>query len=405
MTGRTRGGSNAGLLALGALLVLAALRRPIFGAPGDGLFASYREQTYQAVTLAFNWIDLGPVRRGLGGTVARLLSDDPMLAAAWFHVLFAVCVAAGTVALLRGWGGSRWERLAAATVALGLMLRWSDDFGRTDIAVAALLVGATLAARAGRDAVAAAAVAVSVLVHETGFVYGLPLLLALRFARAGRIAGWRTTLVALAILAGGAAAWGLVSALSPTDASGAVAIVRSRFEPAFHVDTAIYYATSGLRGVATSLCQNRIDPLYALHFASALAVVAAAAVASASGRTVRPAVLALAAIPPFVFLYVVANDMARWTMFSCLNVWLVASVAPPRAARRPAHGRLACAAALAFLALSSARFENSAPAIYIPSPLLERAVRKVVGGRSPPIEEVLPVCDPAWRSAIGNGAR
>ena len=92
-----------------------------------------------------------------------------------------------------------------------------------------------------------------------------------------------------------------------------VDVVRSKFAPHVVVDWAIYFAVSGARGVQTSICQNLTDPSYWVHPLGGLVVLAVVAV-GLSGDPARdwPA-MAVAALPPFLFLVVVANDTSRWT--------------------------------------------------------------------------------------------
>ena len=103
----------------------------------------YSPLLYQAATLGFNYFELGAVRRGLGGSIVHLLSRDILLATVYFHLLAAAAVAAGATLVFARLTAPLATRLAFVFVALAIMLRWAEDAGRTDMAVAALLAFAT----------------------------------------------------------------------------------------------------------------------------------------------------------------------------------------------------------------------------------------------------------------------
>ena len=214
------------------------------------------------------------------------------------------------------------------------MLRWAEDPGRTDLAVAALLVAAALAFQAKQLVLSCLCVGLSLGVHETGLVFGLSLLAALLLDGARwRQVPRRTAAAGLLVLAAFVALYLLLGMLPHADVATMVSVVRSHFPTHEYVDWAIYFAVSGSRGVRTSICQNLGDPTYPLHLATGLGVIAIFIALLRNGaKPSLPAAL-LAAVPPFLFLSVVANDLSRWTVLAALNVWLLGAVGA--ASRRP----------------------------------------------------------------------
>jgi hypothetical protein len=133
-------------------------------------------------------------------------------------------------------------------------------------------------------------------------------------------------------------------------------------------------------------------------------VLALAAVASSRAPADDWSTTALATLPPFLFLAVVANDISRWTNLASFNLWLL--LAPAQDARvemrRPRW--LAPIAAVLFLALSHPKYGPEFP-IYAGSPLIERVVRELGGPRTPSFAESLQRCDPTWRDVLDRAPR
>lgn len=371
-----------------------------------GDYADVRMQVlYQAATLGFNYIEFGAVRRGLGGSIARLLSDDLILATITFHFLSALGVALTVVWLFRGLAAASLTRCAFAVTALVIMVRWGVDGGRTDMAVACLLGCTAIAFRRGHPALGAACVGLGLFIHESSLIFGVPLLAALvmqgggwsRLARRQQLAGGAALALALAVYAG-------MGALPRADAATMVAAVRGKLIAHEHVEWAMYYALSGLRGVETSLCQNVTDPSYWVHPTSGLVVMALAGVALLGRQRTQWTWALLAALPGFVFLCVVANDASRWAMFGCFNIWLMAASAPApvTAVDGMGRGRLGLALAIALIPLVLYQPAKIEYRIYAPSPLIERVVRELGGARTPSVAEALERCDPSWTEVL-NG--
>ncbi len=358
---------------------------------------------YQAGTLAFSYFEFGAIRRGLGGSIAQLLSTDPQRATIAFHFVSAAAVAGVAVLLLRRAQASTTPASVFALVMLVIMLRWGDDGGRTDMAVAALLGGATLAFKRSRPAAAAACIAIGLFIHETAFIFGWPLLAALvlqaggwrALSRRDRLAGTAWLLGALVVYVG-------MRFLPQTDVRTMVETVRGRLPPHEHVEWALYYALSGTRGVVTSICQNLSDPSYWVHPASGMVVVGLVGSALLPDHAASWRRALVAALPGFVFLSVFANDMSRWAMFASFNVWLLCVAAPVAQSTKPPGRRLALGIAAAIVLVPLVLYRPSIVAyrIYAPSPFIEAVVRKLGGPRTPSVEEALQRCDPGWREVL-----
>jgi hypothetical protein len=271
--------SRSRLAAWGFFVLLVALStRLLASAVWRGvLLTDESPLLYHAAAIGFSYFDVGFVRRGLAGSVVSLLGPDRLLGTAVFHVLCAAAVAGGAAILflrlrLRLPAGGRWVYVL---LFVALMLRWAEDPGRTDLAVAALLVAAVLAFQAKQLVLSCLCLGLSLGVHETGLVYGLSLFAALLLDGARwRQVPRRTGAAGLLVLAAFVALYLLLGMLPHADVPTMVSVVRSRFPTNEYVDWAIYFAVSGSRGVRTSICQNLGDPTYPLHLATGLGVIA-----------------------------------------------------------------------------------------------------------------------------------
>jgi hypothetical protein len=392
------------LVALSTRLLASAVRRGV-------LLTDESPLLYHAATLAFNYFDFGSVRRGLAGSVVYLLGPDRLLGTAVFHVLCAAAVAAGAATLFLHLRLRAPARGVYVLLFIALMMRWAEDPGRSDLAVAALLVAAALAFQARKLVLSCLCVGLSLVVHETGLVFGLSLLGALlldggRWRQVPRRAAAFGSLVLAAFVA----LYVLLGMLPHADVATMAAVVRSHFPTHEYVDWAIYFAVSGSRGVHTSVCQNLGDPTYPLHLATGLGVIAIfIALLRNEGKPPLPAAL-LAAVPPFLFLSAVANDLSRWAVLAALNVWLVGAVgasdpaadaveAAPRPWRWPV---VRIGTALLVIPLIHPKTWPIQDPIFSPSPVIDRVVQEVGGPKTPRFRAALARCDADWRSVLGD---
>jgi hypothetical protein len=178
-------------------------------------------------------------------------------------------------------------------------------------------------------------------------------------------------------------------------------VVRAKFAPTKYVDWAVYFALSGTRGLRTNLCQNLADPTYWMHPAGGLLLIALTMMALGWNLRREVTLTALAAVPAFIFLSIITNDISRWAMFAMFNVWLLHAVAHHREGRRTISERGALLAAVALLVLTSNRIAPKPTLIYSPSPVLERiAVLLFRTPLTPTVEEALARCDPTWHDFV-----
>jgi len=407
--------SRSRLAAWGFFVLLVALStRLLASAVWRGvLLTDESPLLYHAAAIGFSYFDVGFVRRGLAGSVVSLLGPDRLLGTAVFHVLCAAAVAGGAAILflrlrLRLPAGGRWVYVL---LFVALMLRWAEDPGRTDLAVAALLVAAVLAFQAKQLVLSCLCLGLSLGVHETGLVYGLSLFAALLLDGARwRQVPRRTGAAGLLVLAAFVTLYLLLGMLPHADVPTMVSVVRSRFPTNEYVDWAIYFAVSGSRGVRTSICQNLGDPTYPLHLATGLGVIAIfIALLRNRARPSLPAAL-LAAVPPFLFMSAVANDLSRWTMLAALNVWLLSAVSAcdlaedaDGADRRPwRRTALRIGTAMLVIPLIHPKTWRIQDPIFSPVPVIDHALQEVGGPRTPRFRVALARCDADWRSVLGD---
>ena len=341
------------------LVLIAGSTRLLVAAQRQGnLLEPYSPLLYQAATLGFNYFELGAVRRGLGGSIVHLLSRDILLATVYFHLLAAAAVAAGATLVFARLTAPLATRLAFVFVALAIMLRWAEDAGRTDMAVAALLAFATSrddrnGARSWPARVSGSASSSTSRARSSAFrswprsrfgrdLPPSPAGSGTAARRSSRSRSLRTRPIAL---------------LPHASVGTMVDVVRSKFAPHVVVDWAIYFAVSGARGVQTSICQNLTDPSYWVHPLGGLVVLAVVAVGLSEDPARDWPAMAVAALPPFLFLVVVANDTSRWTNLASFNLWpMLAATRTPR--RAPCRSTLASRLAAA-LSVSAAEPSTS----------------------------------------------
>jgi hypothetical protein len=391
------------------LLCLASSRFLVSSLLSGNLFSENSPIFYQAATLGFNYFEFGAVRRGLGGSLAYLLSDNLLVGTIRFHMLMAAAVAATVATLFYRLDLTAARRLAFAVVSLAIMLRWAGDAGRMDMAIATFLALSTIAVQRGRLDWASAAVGAGIFVHESSLIFGGPLLVALVLMHGG-LRGFSAAVkiraaLALAIALG---CYALMGYLPHSDVQSMVDTVRSKLMPHLHVDWALYFAVSGTRGVATSICQNWTDPSYWTHPFGGAVVLVVVYVALAGRRKNEIPIMLIAAIPPFAFLCIVANDTARWTMLASFNLWLVSSSAARTEKQTFIPSWLALAAALILLPLilPASRIAKAIlndwieQPIYSGSPAIEWVLQKAGAPRTPSLDVALERCDPDWRRVL-----
>lgn len=403
-----RGTRAAAALLLGVLL-LAASGRFFFTAWRNHGLAPLREVflQYKAATLAVDFVDFGAVHRGLGGSLARLLTSDAVDAAIAFHFASALGVACVLAILFARFQASVVRRFAFALVALALMMRWGEDGGRTDLAIVALLGVATLAWLSGRLATAALALGLGLFIHETSFILGVPLLAACAWRDASRgDLTWQRLRAPLVVLGAFLALYVAFPWLPHSSNAEIVTRVRERVGHNEAVDVALYFALAGFRGVQAAICQNAKDPAAPMHVAMGLIVIAVTALALTSWRGANRWMVLLAGLPGYLLLAGVANDHARWTLYACLALWLFA-ISAPQAAPFSSDRRVARADVVGLAAASILVVVLVPPAnrdiwrVVSPVPRIDQWLYRPGSPKALGFADGVARCDPDWRDVLG----
>ena len=359
---------------------------------------------YHAGTLALNYADFGVVRRGLGGSLVRLLNGDLLRATAIFHVISALAVSSVACVLFARLRRNGWQQAAFAMVLVALMVRWAEDAGRTDMAVAALIGVAAILLVGGRPALAVLCAGVGLAIHESAFVFGIPLMLALLLDGAR----WRripmpALAAALALLAAILVLYAAIPLFPHATAETMAAAVQDRLPRSVIVDWAIYFGVSGSRGVRMSMCQNRIDPTYLRHALSGALVIGVVLLVLRARCRPSWGSAAIACGVPYVFLCIVANDTSRWAYLGAFNAWLLCALVPTETARTDLRGdRLRLVGAASLVALVHPAFLKADTMIYVPAPIIDRVAQHFGGPKMPRFVSIIERCDPDWRSVLGG---
>ncbi|MEH3159066.1 MAG: hypothetical protein PGN08_09110 [Sphingomonas taxi] len=398
------------LAVAGLLMLVAGLRAPLFTVLQAGqvkaIAALNAWMYYNVAFLSANFLDAGFVRRGLGGTIAALLSRDPDTGAFLFHLLSAGLLIAALLVL--GWRLFRAASWPAAAFMLlfcvvspQLFLGWGNDIARTDMAVIGCIAFAAIALDAGRPAMAAALLVFGFMVHETAIIFGLPLLFAVAVMRQGDgLRGARPLLPhalgLVAVIVGLVLVQGLVT--PETDV-----FVRSMVdhtpapESAWYRDLrdcAIYMMVTGLRGLKTAMCYNVYYDAYG--FMVVFSVLVTLANGLALGLERRWGVFAVAILAPVLFMDLVANDIGRWVKFACASSWILSALLQERGVVRIGGMRLA----LGVLLLGGLLFMGSSR-VHTVNRMSEALALRLGYPVAPEVGDWMTHCDPDWRSVVG----
>jgi hypothetical protein len=359
--------------------------------------------SYSAAVLSLNYFDFGFVRRGLGGTVVYLLGTNRLSATAVFHVLSSICLSVVASVVFARMRRPPLQVISFAVLLIALTLRWTQDLGRTDVLMAALIALTAIAFR--KPLIACSLVAVGLFIHEVSVIYGIPLLGALWLDQ-GRwremsikpsLGGGAVLLAALALYA----SLGLMPHAAPEEMVDVVRnVMPQRSWAREQVDIAIYFAVSELRGIRTAICQNAIDPTYSLHLMTGLLTIGSFIVALKDkyGPSIYTALLV--SVPSFIFLGVIATDISRWANLAAFNVWLLCAMS---SGERGCSRGFADPVKLLIAALIVPLIcIHKWPAVHFfaPMPAVDHVIQKL-GGPRPPLE-ALPRCDPGWRAVLGD---
>ena len=379
----------------------------------DNAFAHVaRMAVYNRTVIASNYFNDGFVRRGLGGTIAVLLSDH-WSRSIWLFMAFSLLLLLVPLALILR---RLAERLTVGqTTYLSLVLAlspqtffgWSRDPGRTDLLVGGCLALSVLAWQSGRRALAVAVILIGVLAHETAVVYGLPLLAAMAIIdlRSGALNRSEAIRLALTAAVGVAVIVLLQMALSaPPQVTARNMLDQApalRHDPEHRLwrDIAIYMAVGGSRALQTALCYNEISARYWPEFFGCLALLALYTLILPLRRHLL--IAALVMWVPAIFMMLIANDTGRWLKLGVLNGWMAASFLLLRghaAAQLSSRAMTAGAALLAGLLTMGITRDNNINAAY--GRLLQQ-----FGYRDRVALDVwMDTCDPQWRRYVYGGS-
>jgi len=405
-----RRGMHAPAAAVAGLAMVAIGCRPLMSAllaGSDGLEWIDRGSLYSRAVLVANYLQDGFVRRGLGGTIVALLSDDWRRSAVLFTIASMFWLAVPLALLLRQLGrrvGIAAMVFFAAVIALSpqTFLGWGWDLARTDTFAAGFVAWAAFAMVERRVGVAVACLLAGVLVHEVALIFGAPLVAVLtgRQVAAGGLDRRDGARAATALAIGFVTIAALQALFSPAPAVLAQHMLDAG-PPATDPEMlraksiAAYMQTAGLRGVRSAVCFNLAgSPRYAIWAAIGLVVLGLYQPMLLLGR--RWSAFLLVAVAPALLLTVLANDSGRWVQLGVLNAWLLAVVdrchAPPEA---PSARQMAAGAALltVLLLLGSTRIDRVNRL-----PMMVTAALGVQPG--PSFEAMIQRCDPQWQADL-----
>jgi hypothetical protein len=275
--------------------------------------------------------------------------------------------------------------------------------GRTDVLIAAFIILAASAMTNRKPAVACVWLAIGLMAHETAIIYGLPLVVALalrdRQYRSIPLAKYVTPTLILLIAV---AVYILADKFPHASVNTIVSTIQNELPREYLVDLGLYFSLSGIRGVHTAMCQNAHDPAYAVHLIEACILIVLASFATSHWPWGRGFWLAiLVSLPPFIFLWIVATDHARWITLSMLNIWLLGVTdREPRKLEQPLIflAEIACAALVLILHYpKNARIENR---LVSPSLIMERVANKFGIASSPGFRATMVSCDSNWREVL-----
>jgi hypothetical protein len=178
--------------------------------------------------------------------------------------------------------------------------------------------------------------------------------------------------------------------------------IRAKLPPGNDVDLALYFNLGGGRGVRTAMCQNAMDPNHVLHLFSAGTLIVLCCLALGGRGWSDRMWTAFVSLPPFVFLWVLANDHSRWVTFSIMNVWLygVFRLTCEKTGHEKMWSLVRFTCAILIMACHHPQLFRTAHRIYVPSPLIENIAVKLGRPRTPGLAAALQVCDPEWRDVV-----
>jgi hypothetical protein len=361
---------------------------------------------YNYFILRSNYVTNGFVRRGLLGAIATLLGAmrEPGGLIA-LQAAMAAWLAVPLIILLRRLSLIDFRMaIYFGLVALAspqMFLAWGGDVGRPDMFTCGILGWALIATLANRYVLAAGALLIGSLAHETAIIYGVPLCATFGFLdwRGDRGLARR----GVAALVGLGAGLVLISlaqrAFSPGDAVIARTIVDGHPEDDLRV-WAAYMAVGGVRTLLGSACVSFARPATGLYLFGCLMVWAAYSLVLLVRSRLALLSLTVASLAPLAAMCLLAIDYGRWLEISVTSAWLAAVSLRVRAFEVAAPTRTdygwGAGALVALLAMGPTKVPDPNWASERLARLLWPHANQTLGS--------MDRCDPDWRS-VGLGRR
>ena len=352
-----------------------------------------------------NYFNSGFVRRGFANTIFALINTGQLAPSLAVYQIVSAIFCAVPLALLlarlaaldrRHW----WWFAAVLALSPQLFLARALDVGRVDLFTYGFVAWATVAALDRRYMLAAAAVVVGALSHETALFFGAPMLVAIMVVdwRAGAITRGRAgaALAVLVALVGTMMAGQAAFSAPPADTAR---LITAAGPASFGRDIANYMTTGGMRSIVSSACMSFRRPAIVLDLAACFLTLAAYFIVVFARTRATVALLVVAAVVPLVAISVVAVDYGRWLSLAVMNLWLMAvvlrlrGVEPVVQSRRDYLRAAAVAGVLALLGPNTIFFANKA---------VEAAAHRLWPPRANEMIIYADACDPTWRSVIGR---
>jgi hypothetical protein len=394
---------------VGMLCLMARLYITILLHSGLGLFPPILGQifVYSRTVISTNYFDDGFVRRGLSGTIARLLSDDWTTSGLLFMAVSAIWLIVPLALLI--WRLGNKLSLAPSLYVAGILVLspqtfqgWSQDLFRTDVFVVGFIAWAAFATMAGHRSVGLIILLIGFLAHETALVFGLPILLVLNaHAYASGEIDKRSEIQIIAVCFAGLVLIVLAqSILSVPDAVIADHMTRAVPEIDDEIgkigrDIAIYMMVSGMRGIKTAICYNvDFNPQYYITSLFCLTVLAAYAFILPLRK--HYVAMLIAVFVPVIFMMLIANDTGRWLKMGVANAWMLAAYCKLRGPKVepswPAMG-------IGLLLFAGLIAMHHTPYNYVNKTTLN--ISHSLGYADPGrLEDWMNQCDPAWRKFL-----
>jgi hypothetical protein len=352
--------------------------------------------SYNGASIALSYFDTGFARRELEGTLIRLFTADPMAGGLVFHLIAcSVLVGLAVLATLKAPLPDR-NRLAIGAVLLAVFAVVAVDVGRADPAIMTCGLVAAWGARSGRWIAAALALSVALAFHEAGFIAFAPMVACIAWESGSWRAGGMASrviglLVVIAALAGYAVAFG-----AHPDVQALGRKIHAEFVDPKLADLSAYYTLGGTRGLASILCQQRLDSEYVSKIVKGVALIG---LLSFALRPRRRLITFAAALAPFLFLSAIALDVGRWAAFAAFSIAVMAMMNPGKGESGvpvlPAVNVLLAVAAAVLMMVRPQLIDLGDPLPVLPN-----------FAASPGVRTFDPVaaatrCDPQWKSFIG----